>query len=420
MPQTINLNHAGQIPATPFLAVGHSLRLPALPNLAPSRFSLADQQSAPNEPRTRILKDVLRLGRWKVGAGPNDFWDVTPETLTQLANEFKLAQSRGISMNLYWGARVDDGQHNVSVKDAIAPIDQVFSDGERLWMTAYVTPDVSMSLKNPANKVSIRAARDWPDGHGNVYSLMLLHVAVVDNPVMSGQGPFVDLSNELRRLFQTANGGAAMDLQELTALINELLPSGVTLPEDLTDEDFVSRLRDTVNIIKQLNGEEPTEETTDAPPETPEPPPNSEPTPPQMSNAALVKAIAMANAPLLKQVQSLANEVKSLKSDKANAAKVAYETRLAELGAAGLPGKEVAALKTLGAKHGYDMALLDVAAGNKQINMSRVGKSSASSAAPGISTNGNGRMSDDDVAGILKEKGIDPAKVGGGRIIPAR
>ena len=48
-------------PAPPFLAVGHTRRLPELPDLAPPRFSPADQLAEPSLPRTRVVKDVLRV-----------------------------------------------------------------------------------------------------------------------------------------------------------------------------------------------------------------------------------------------------------------------------------------------------------------------------------------------------------------------
>ena len=45
-----------------FIPVGHTLALPALPELAAPRYTDLDQRAAPQQPRTRLLKDVLRVG----------------------------------------------------------------------------------------------------------------------------------------------------------------------------------------------------------------------------------------------------------------------------------------------------------------------------------------------------------------------
>src|SRR5262245_36833544 len=86
-----------QFLAAPFIPVGHSLTIPACPNLP------APQEAAG---RVRIVKDILRTGRWKAGRnvdGTDRFWEVTPDTLSQLADQFSDSRRRGVARNLVWG-----------------------------------------------------------------------------------------------------------------------------------------------------------------------------------------------------------------------------------------------------------------------------------------------------------------------------
>lgn len=144
----------------------------------------------------RVVKDVLKVGTWKAGSGE---WVVTDSTLIQLANDFAAMQKAGVKSSLYWGSRPDGGpmgQHGVEAKNAIAPIDQVFVQDGVLYCSAYVTDEQAKLLSNPAHQVSVGVQPNWTDGAQKKYALALLHVAIVDQPVVTGQGPFLTLSNE--------------------------------------------------------------------------------------------------------------------------------------------------------------------------------------------------------------------------------
>lgn len=144
----------------------------------------------------RVVKDVLRVGRWKAGQAD---WNVTDDVLKTLANDFAAMVSAGVRSSLYWGSRPDGGplgQHGVEAKNAIAPIDQVFVQEGVLYCSAYVTDEQAKLLANPSHQVSVGVQPNWTDGQRKTYSLALLHVAIVDQPVVTAQGPFLTLSND--------------------------------------------------------------------------------------------------------------------------------------------------------------------------------------------------------------------------------
>ncbi len=197
-------------------------------------YTLAQSQTAhpvlsgltPLDPSrgVRVVKDVLRLGRWK--AGQSD-WNVTDEVLKTLANEFSAMVAAGVRSSFYWGSRPDGGplgQHGVEAKNAIAPIDQVFVQDGVLYASAYVTDEQAKQLANPSHQVSVGVQPDWTDGAFNKYSLALLHVAIVDHPVVTGQGPFLTLSLDSTKEDEDMN-------PELKATLDALTLSNKTLAE---------------------------------------------------------------------------------------------------------------------------------------------------------------------------------------------
>lgn len=190
----------------------------------------------------RVVKDVLRVGNWK--AGQSD-WIVTEETLKTLANDFLAMSAAGVRSSLYWGSRPDGGplgQHGVEAKNAIAPIDQVFVQDGVLYCSAYVTDEQAKLLNNPAHQVSVGVQPNWTDGAHKKYSLALLHVAIVDQPVVTGQGPFLTLS------LDSAHKDDDDMTPELKATLDALTTSNKTLSESFItlSNQFVALQAETV------------------------------------------------------------------------------------------------------------------------------------------------------------------------------
>lgn len=186
-----------------------------------------------------MLKDALRTGRWRIGQSDNGesiFWEVTPQVLATLASEFRRAKANGVRVNLVWG-HGDVSTGVVDPRDLIAPIEDVFVVGNVLWVSARVSADDAHRLRNPACAVSVRVIENWTDGAGRNYSLMLLHVAVVDQPVVTRQQPFRDFSNTSRYRSRP------LDYEPLVKAINSLLtPWHLSLPTDVNEQSLQTEL----------------------------------------------------------------------------------------------------------------------------------------------------------------------------------
>ena len=132
-------------------------------------------------------------------------------------------KANGVKTKLYNGNFRDDAasQHQVSVADELGEIDQVLiaEDGEVAFFSAYVTPEVAARLASSDNEVSPAIAELWTDSQKRKYPTALQHVAIVDHPVILGQGKFLTLSVDgnkgtASRVLMLANeGGARSDFK---------------------------------------------------------------------------------------------------------------------------------------------------------------------------------------------------------------
>lgn len=375
LPSVLNLDLGNSF--SPWASLGHGKQPPALPALfgAP-RFTKEDQAAHPGERMTRLVKDVLRVGSWKVGvdrSGKPIMWDVTRDTLKQIAGQLALANSRGVAMNLT-KSHGDRDTGLVPTDDLLTPIDRAVVEGDTLWISTYVNSDEKKFLSNPAMKVSPSVWRDWIDGEGNSYPVMLVHVAVTDKPVVTGQGSFVSLANE-----QGTQGASVMDFETALDLFTRAFDAlGLTMPENVTEETLpvvVDAL-----LASAGGGETEEEETTDMGDLTDAAADAAagDEMPAQLANAQ-VPAWAKA---LQQQVANLSNE---LASGKKETAKAAYTKRLQELAVAGkINAKQVINLSNSGEKHGHDLALLDPFEDAQALQMGRQVKNLANGKAPKV------------------------------------
>lgn len=422
----------------PFLPLGHSRVPPAVPQLfGPPRFTEEEQAANPNSPMTRLVKDVLPVGRWKFGRDPETgktvFGQVSPEFLRVLADQVSLAQSRGVSFNL-GKSHGDFARGIIPTDELIAPIDQVATDGRVLWMSCYVTPEQAAFLSNPACKVSPGIKWDWVDGEGNVYPIQLIHVAVTDNPVVTGQGAFVALANH------DSQGAPEMNFEDLVKQIDSLLklagagplPDSVTPetlnvalaasvsaiskkpgtdPEDPADGDTAAKggtnMSGTATTLPALNPEDGTQipvNLSNTTPADPKAPPakdaalsNTDTTPAKTPDAdpQQVKAVATiaellagmqkSQAELLNKVAVLSNAMEALQTEKADSAKVAFTKKLEDLAAGGhITAGMVDNFKKIGELSGWSMSNLDGFESLKAVDMGRKSKSLATGAAPDV------------------------------------
>lgn len=297
----------------------------------------------------RLVKDVLKVGRWKTGyddAGRPEFWDVTPAVLANIAKDFDAMKAAGVGSNL--GKTHGDENLLIHPDDLIAPIEAVKVAGDTLWIASYVTPEQAKYLENPAMKVSVGVVPNWQDGRGKTYSMALVHVAVTDRPVVAGQGPFLALADGL--------GGSAMDFAAVVEIVNTLLEAlGMgKLPEDVSEETFVPVMQGVVAAMGK----------------TPEPTPEATPAPEggdmgaELSMPGIPAPMADTLRKIIKglddKVTTLSNELASRKQAEALAAKNAFSVKVGELMAGGVPKTVLDGKLKLADKIGtYDLALLD-------------------------------------------------------------
>lgn len=301
-----------------------------------------DQLSSPTEPRTRLVKDVLRVGKWVVGResdGKPRFFEFTAEFLRKLAENFTLAKSRGVMFNLCNGHGDQTGK--VDAEKLIAPIEDVRFDGNTLYASFYVTPEQSVYLSNPARKVSCGIKHDFIDGAGNQYETQLVHVAVVDNPVIAGQERFVKLSNDDPEMEMEAEPVEGIDFAGLVDALNRLLSKfGVgKLPAEVDEDSLIVALK----TLAGGDEEEPKEGDM------------------KMSNAAAEAESAKALMTLVndqnEKIAALSNQMAALLKEQA---KGAYVSKLDALAG---NGNITAAVHTqwvtLGEKADWNLSLLD-------------------------------------------------------------
>ena len=298
-------------------------------------------QSPPDANRSeRVVKDILRVGKWKVGyddRGNPTYWDVTPQVLSQIVNDFNAMKANGVEPNL--GKTHGDDNLLIHPDDLIAPIDELRIDGDTLWMASYVTPEEKRYLENPARKVSVGVIPNHADGTGKTYKLYLTHVAVTDRPVVAGQAPFMALADA---------GGGSMDFAALVEAINGLLEANGMgkLPEDVTE----------VNIVDVLKGVQTAMgKTAPAETETPEMPAE-----PGLDMAGLPPAMADLIRKQNDQIKQLSDRVAAADAEKVQIQRAAFAAKAADLQTAGVAKSVIDGKIALADRlKCYDVALLD-------------------------------------------------------------
>lgn len=372
------------------LSLGHAMTPPTCDAnrlFGTAKFSPEQQSANTDKPMTRVVKDVLRVGRWNIGgAAEASMLDVDETFLRSLADSVRLQQLSGHAINLTLSH--GDAALTVDTTDIYAPIDAAAIDGGVLWVSAYVTPAQAKQLGNPACKVSPGFQFNYVDGSGTRHPLALLHVAVVDRPVVGGQGPFVAMANASPTQHVK---GKSMDFAKLKEAINAILAAGKlgALADDVSEENIVERLAGMASVINAMSGTA-TEETA----ATGEGDPasggegmanNLTGAVGKMSNAATIqalveRAVGAAVKPLQQQVVAMSNELRAHKAGAAKNAREAFDTEVRRLGAAGVSAAVLQEKIELAATAGWDMRLLNGL--TPTVSMSNTGKDGATAAPP--------------------------------------
>ncbi len=397
--------------------VGHTAGVPRPPDFGAPRFSPDEQAAHPDQPMTRLVKDVLRAPeKLRAGIDPQTgkplIWPVQQSDLRELEDTFAKATASGHAFNLTL-SHGDRQTGIVPTDELVTPIDAVKVDGGTLWIAVYVTPEQAKFLQNPAMKVSVGVWDNWTDGRGVRYKQALIHVAVTDHPAMPGQGPFRQLANVQK--------GNAMDFPKLIGMINSMLPGELSLPEDTTEENLIERLE---LVLMVLAGGTPVADAEGSTDTAGEGEGDVAAAASTSQEPKLANLIAGVKDPALAGVltgfgtmfKTLTNEITALRTERTSSNKAAFTERVKALCAAGLAPAEGTKLLSLGQKFNYDLDLLTgveaARAGLPAKGGKGVARTLANAQAPGVATTGEtpAAATDAEIKHRLKDRGIDPEK----------
>lgn len=386
---------------------------PVIERIGPPRWTREQQCEAPLEQRTRLVKDVCRVGDWETG--DNEWWHATVEELRILDTTFRNQFQAGVFHNLVWDHRADTGGQidpnlpfdpNVPAKNIIAKLEELIEHNGTLWAVVYVNEAEAAQLRKSAMQVSVRIVRNWKDGTGTLWPLCLLHVAVVDHAVIPGQGPFIDLSiDRYRRLYDPSHQkrkviDMAITLQPTVEAINALLPNGLTLPESITDDNFDEVLAMVMGMVNAQPGEEtppPDEPTGDLPADL------SKAAEAELAKSPVLLSLAKGQQQLTKLVADLSVRVNSIVANEGSKSKAAYQAKVLELAAKGDITAAIAeSLKATGPAANYDLSILKPYEGMRMVDMSKKGQRFATGNPPALPDD-NAALTDaeEDEAGAL-------------------
>lgn len=379
--------------------LGHNGQPPKVPTgFGEPRYTPQMQAENPTLPLTRVIKDVLPVGKWKIGHDDKDqpiMWDVTRDQLNLMRDTFSLAQSRGIAMNLT-KSHGDAETLIVPTDDLISPLDQVVVENDVLWVSSYVTPEVAKSLQNAAMKVSPGVTTRFEDGHANKYPLMLYHVAVTDQPTVTNQGRFLALSNS------SPKGGTKMDEATLELFRQLFAYEGTPLPDTVTTKNAAEILPILVAQLVGAEGEEeedPAEGDGDTGAETPA---DAE------GNAGDDLATATMSNKILAAVEKMGKTLGArIDAIENGGRKATFEARSAALAESGvITSAKAIQLNNTAARHGYDLSLLSLFEGSKPtVPMGRQSVRMSNATAPHVNGGEKKQRSiEDRVAALLGKK----------------
>lgn len=203
---------------------------------------------------------------WLVGGRR---WTVTPSTFRRLVVNFQRARAQGIRIPVVWN-------HSRDARDKLGEIVRLYVSGSMLRARFWAAGEDNVKrLENVAQEVSVEVAEGWLDGRGRRYDIFLTHLAIVNHPVVSRQGPLVrlSLSNRNHEL-QSSKGDVRMSAAtldppedqvtaestppaEIITAINQIVSAlgvSLTLAKDTTLATLAERLRGLRDQIDALVG----------------------------------------------------------------------------------------------------------------------------------------------------------------------
>jgi len=170
--------------------------------------------NAIGQPTQKFTKDLIRTGQFYKSSTDQSF-TITQDNLNGFAAEFAKMKAAGIKIP------VPEGHTNAPSANR-GYVEDMFVDGDTLHMTCELIGEDAIKLAGRA-QVSIYAVPEHVDDKRNVYRNVIEHVAIVTDPVISGQGGFVPV--ELSRgtikalAYSPAPTGASSMIQKIAAAL---------------------------------------------------------------------------------------------------------------------------------------------------------------------------------------------------------
>ena len=304
--------------------------------------------------KVRLVKDLLRVGEWPIGVGADGTiqkWNVDAATLSDISTVFERQKSEGQTRPLQWGhADPKTGHANVDPEKVIDYWDSLFAENDTLWGVVYVKESVAEDLTTVKRPVSVGV--DYlgnvltPGANPEPVKNALLHVGIVDQGAMPGQGGFIQMAAKL----ETRKMDFAALVESINALL-EYVKKGAKLPESVDETNINLALAMAVSLLTGAEAavEEEEEPDEEAPAIGP-----VEGMPPEMAQMA---------APLIKHFDKLyggkiaqLNASLALVTGKQGAdKKAAFAAHVDGLCSAGIPASSRDALINVGASNDWDI-----------------------------------------------------------------
>lgn len=201
------------------------------------------RQDGPGAGRRLLDKDVLAVGRWRVG---DREWRVDLAMLRRLVINFQRARDRGIRVPVVWN-------HSEDARDKIGEVVRLYLSGDvlraRFWTMREADANRLLAMDD---QVSVEVVEGWTDGKSRRYDLFLTHLAVVTQPVVHPQGPMRRLSLPMRLVDENSSSGDFLgEMTMMSTMEQEPMKAASTTDEPIVMVTEAVRL---VNEIVRLLG----------------------------------------------------------------------------------------------------------------------------------------------------------------------
>jgi len=133
-----------------------------------------------------FVKDLISVGSYTHPEKGFEL-EVTRQTLDDWVLAFREMQRNGVKVEV-----VKD--HSFDADDVLGYVTSMYRQGDTLYGVHELVGDDSIALAQRCTQVSVWIDQDYVDGKGVRYGPAIVHSAVVQQPVVPGQGGFVPLS----------------------------------------------------------------------------------------------------------------------------------------------------------------------------------------------------------------------------------